>query len=222
MENKQMMSPQKHYALAIAAFLAIPVVTILGVSLAIFINPEIAAGHANYVRNYRLLDGLKSAIMALTFLVAICSWFLTCYFLVKSKRQSIFWSSLAIFGPFGLITISMLADRDRISGDFYQEFIGRLWVSVRIVYELVFFVVVWVFAFWAIDVKRDLIILHQSVATGVPIEKIVAEHEASGGMWAFSEGNEIIFAVVLVYLLWPICFNVVAWLVKTRGAISSG
>lgn len=216
------MTPQKHYALAIGSLLAIPVATMLWTSLFLSINPEIAAGHANYVRNYRLLDGLRSAILALTYLSDLCLWFLTCYFLIKSKNQSIFWSLLAIFGPFGLIAITMIADRDWISGDSYQRFIGKLWVSVRIIYELFFFVVVWEFAYRAIVVKRDFIILHQSIVTGVPIEKIVAEQEASGGMWAFSEGMEIVFLVVLFYLLWPICFNVIAWLVRTRGDIPSG
>jgi hypothetical protein len=31
---------------------------------------------------------------------------------------------------------------------------------------------------------------------------------ASSGMWAFGESLEVLFLVVLFYLLWPISFNV--------------
>jgi hypothetical protein len=33
---------------------------------------------------------------------------------------------------------------------------------------------------------------------------------ASSGMWAFGESLEVLFLVVLFYLLWPISFNVLA------------
>jgi hypothetical protein len=213
---------EKHYALAFGAFLAIPVVAILGMSLSISINPEIVAGHADYVRNYRLLDGLKQTTFYLTVLAVISLWFLTCYFLAKAKQRSIFWLSLAVLGPFGLIALVALRSGDQSTRSSYQNFVGKLWIPVRIVYELVLFIVIWTVAYEAIAVKRDLMILRQSVITGVPIEKIVDEQQASGGMWAFSEGLETMFLIVLFYLLWPICFNAVAWLIKTRGAISSG
>jgi hypothetical protein len=47
---------KKYYVLAIVSFLLIPVISILGAMLFNSINPEIAAGHPNYGRNYRLLD----------------------------------------------------------------------------------------------------------------------------------------------------------------------
>ena len=89
-------------------------------------------------------------------------------------------------------------------------------MPLRAVYEIVFFLVVWEIAYDVVAIKRDFIILHQSVLRGVSIEKIVEEQQASGGMWAFSEGLESMFLMVLLYLLWPLCFNVVAWLIKTR------
>ncbi len=52
--------PKKYYFLAIVAFLMIPVFWKLPAMLSVFINPEIAAGHPNYVRNYRLLDLAKT------------------------------------------------------------------------------------------------------------------------------------------------------------------
>jgi hypothetical protein len=46
---------KKPYALAIVSILLIPVATLLGGVIFSFINPDIAAGHPNYERNYRLL-----------------------------------------------------------------------------------------------------------------------------------------------------------------------
>ena len=40
-------------------------------------------------------------------------------------------------------------------------------------------------------------------------------------MWAFSEGLEVIYLVVLMYLLWPVFFNVVGQLFK-RGTNGNG
>ena len=38
---------------------------------------------------------------------------------------------------------------------------------------------------------------------------IIDQQDASGGMWAFSEGNEVMFFLVLLYLLRPVCVNAV-------------
>jgi hypothetical protein len=57
--------------------------------------------------------------------------------------------------------------------------------------------------------KRDLMILYESATTGISTAQIIDRQNASSGMWAFSEGLEVLFLVVLFYLLWPICFNVV-------------
>src|SRR5881396_3313262 len=104
--------PKKPYALALVSLLLIPAVTVLGGLLFSSINPEIAAGHANYEQNYRLIDAAQKLAALLTLLVNIGLWFLTCFFLVKSKKRSYAWSTLAIFGPFGLIVLTMLRDNE--------------------------------------------------------------------------------------------------------------
>jgi hypothetical protein len=53
-------------------------------------------------------------------------------------------------------------------------------------------------------------ILYESATTGASTAQIIATQNASSGMWAFGEGLEVMFLVVLFYLLWPIVFNVVA------------
>jgi hypothetical protein len=57
-------------------------------------------------------------------------------------------------------------------------------------------------------------IMLESARTGVPTAQIIDLQNASSGMWAFSEGLEILFLVILFYLFWPICFNLVGSLPK--------
>jgi hypothetical protein len=47
---------KKHTVVALVVLLLIPMVSILGGLLFSLINPESAAGHPNYVRNYHLLS----------------------------------------------------------------------------------------------------------------------------------------------------------------------
>ena len=37
-------------------------------------------------------------------------------------------------------------------------------------------------------------------------------------MWAFAEGNEVMYMVVLFYLLWPIVFNIVGRVATTTAS----
>ena len=67
----------------------------------------------------------------------------------------------------------------------------------------------WVGAYQAMVLKRNLMIMYEAATTGISTAKIINQQNASSGMWAFSEGLEVLFLVVLFYLLWPICFNVV-------------
>jgi hypothetical protein len=198
---------KKYYVLAIFSFLLIPVVTISGGRLFQLIDPDIALHYPNYVRNSRILDLARHVVLFSSFAVDVGLWFLTCFFLVKSKRQSYVWVALGILGPYGFIIMTTLRDRAPALGDFYQRFVGRLSIYLRVPYELCFFIVVSAVAYQAIVLKRDLMIIHQSITTGVPIEKIIEEQSASGGMWAFGEGMEEMYLLVLIYLLWPVCFN---------------
>jgi Bacterial extracellular solute-binding protein len=99
---------KKDYVLAVVSFLLIPAVVVAGGMLINFIDPEIAAGYPNYERNFRLLDLAKKFSMLAVLLVSMGLWFLTCFFLVKSKQQSYVWLVLAMFGPFGFIILTML------------------------------------------------------------------------------------------------------------------
>jgi len=187
----------------------IPAVTVLGGMLINSINPEIAAGSSNYERNFRLLSQVKTLSILAGSLMIMVLWLLTCFFLIKSKQRSYGWLPLAILGPFGLIILTMLSDNAPAPEDLYQHFVGKLKIYSRVAYELSFFVAVWVGAYQAMVLKRDLMIRYEAATTGTSTAQIIDLQNASSGMWAFSEGLEVLFLVALCYLLWPICFNVV-------------
>ena len=200
---------KRSYVLAIASLLMIPAVTVLGGWLINSIDPEIAAGFPNYERNFRLLNLAKHLSILAGSLMIMLLWLLTGFYLIKSKKRSYGWLPLAMLGPFGLIILTMLGDNAPAPGDLYQQFIGKLKIYLRVAYELSFFVVVWVGAHQAMVLKRDLMIMYEATTTGMSTAQIIDQQNASSGMWAFSEGLEVFFLVVLCYLLWPICFNLV-------------
>jgi len=197
----------------------IPAVTVLAGILINSIDPEIAARTSNYERNYRLLSLAKTLSVLAVLLVIMGLWFLTCFFLVKSKKRSYGWLPLAMFGPFGLIILTLLSDNVSAPGDLYQQFIRKLKIYLRVVYELGFFVVVWVGAFLTMVLERDLMIIYEAAATGTSTAQIIDQQNASSGMWAFREGLEVLFLVVLFYLLWPICFNAVGRLPRPWASV---
>ena len=202
------------YLLAIISFLSIPVVTVLAGVVFSAIDPEIAAGHPDYERNYRLLDMAKHLSLLAGLLLDLGLWILTCFFLLRSKGRSAGWLPLAILGPFGFIPLTWLRDMEPAPEDGYQQFLRKLNTALRVVYELCMFLAVWVVAYQIMLLKHDLQILYESATTGVSTAAIEEIRNASGGMWAFSEGIVVLYLVVLLYLLWPICFNVVAQLLR--------
>ena len=200
---------KRPYVLAIVSFLMIPAVTVLAGRLINSIKPEIAAGDSNYERNYWLLSLAKHLSILAVLLVIIGLWFLTCLFLVKSKKRSYGWLPLAMLGPLGLIILTMLSDNAPAPGDLYQQFVGKLKTYLRVAYELGFFAVVWVGAYQTMVLTRDLMSTYEAAATETSTAQIINQQNASSGMWAFSESLEVLVLVVLFYLLWPICCNVV-------------
>ena len=205
---------KRPYVLAIVSFLTIPAVTVVAGILINSIDPEIAARTSNYERNYQLLSLAKTLSVLAVLLVNMGLWFLTCFFLVKSKKRSYVWLPLAMLGPFGLIILTLLSNNASAPGDLYQQFIGKLKIYLRVAYELGFFVVVWVGAFLTMVLERDLMIIYEAATTGASTAQIIDQQNASSGMWAFREGLEVLFLVVLFYLLWPICFNLIGRLFR--------
>jgi hypothetical protein len=212
--------PKRQYILAVVCYLSIPAVVIASGVLFRLIDPELARGGADYVRNFRLLELARRGALITMAGLALALWVLTCYLVLKSRQRSLWWLLLAAAGPFGFIVIAMLEDRAPASYDLYQQFIRQLKLYWRVPIEIAVFVTVWSLAFELMVLKRDLMIHYESFMSGTPAATIIDSQNQSSGMWAFSEGNEVIYLVVLIYLLWPVLFNVVGQLLKRRADVS--
>jgi hypothetical protein len=200
---------KKQSVVALVLLLLIPLVLALGAMLFSLINPEIAAGHPNYVRNYHLLSLLKIVTLWASLVGVAVLWLLVCLLVIRSKKRSHLWLFLAALGPFGFAVLAMLNDRAPAETDWHARFVRNLNRFVRAGYELCTFVIVWVLAYEAMVLKRTLMIRLEAATTGISTAQVIDRQNASGGMWAFAEGMEVMYLVVLLYLLWPIVSNIV-------------
>jgi hypothetical protein len=121
-------------------------------------------------------------------------------------------------GPFGFAVLAMLNDRAPAETDWYARFVRSLNGFVRVGYELCTFVIVWMLAYEAMVLKRILMIRYEAATTGVSTAQIIDRQNTSSGMWAFAEGNEVMYLVVLLYLLWPIVFSIVGRVATMRAS----
>lgn len=206
---------KKESVLSLVLLLLIPVVVVLGGMLVVLINPGIAAGHPNYVRNYHWLSLLNRTTFWASIACACVLWMLACLLMIRSKKRSYLWLFLVLLGPLGFAVLATLDDREPAETDLYATFLRKMNWPMRIAYELCTFTAVWVVAYEAMVLKRTLMILYESAATGVPVAKIMDIQNASSGMWAFSEGNEVMFLVVLFYMLRPFIFFIVGRVMTT-------
>ncbi len=209
---------KKKSVVALVLLLLIPLVLRLGGMLFSLINPEIAAGHPNYVRNYHLLNMLKMSFLFTSVAAAGVLWLLACLLVIRSKNRSYPWLLLAALGPFGFAILAMLNDRAPAETDRYARFVRNLHGFMRGGYEICCFVIIWVLAYQAMVLNRHLIIQYQAVTTGVSTQQIIDIQNASSGMWAFAEGNEEMFLVALLYMLRPMVFGIVGHVVATRSS----
>jgi UDP-N-acetylmuramyl pentapeptide phosphotransferase/UDP-N-acetylglucosamine-1-phosphate transferase len=208
--------PKRRYVMALACYLSIPAVVIAAGGLFRLLDPEMVRGHADYVRDYRLMELAQKGALAAAAGLALILWTATCYLVLKSRQRSLWWLWLAAAGPFGFMFIGMLEDRLPAPDDLYQQFIRKLKLYWRVPLEIAVFVSVWFLAYQSVVLKRELMISFESFSTGTPAATIIAQQNASSGMWAFGEGLEEIYLVTLIYLLWPIFFNLAGQQFKPR------
>ncbi len=209
---------KKQWVVPLVLLLLIPLVLMLGGMLFSLINPEIAADHPNYVRNYHLLNLLKIATMWATAAAVAVLWLLACVMVIRGKKRSYLWLLMGALGPFGFAVLAMLNDRAPAEADRYARFVRNMNWFVRAGYELCTFVIAWLLAYEAMVLKRALMIRFEAVTTGVSTAQIIDLQNASGGMWAFAEGMEVMFLVVLLYLLRPVVFNLVGRVAATKAS----
>ena len=203
---------KKQTLFALLLLLLIPAVTFGAGIVFSLINPEISAGHPNYARNWHLLNSLKMGVMYTSFAIVLALYLLGCFLVIRSKEQSRLWLVLAPLGPLGFAVLSVLNDRVPSEADRYSRFVRSLNGFLRAGYEILSFVVIWELGWQIMILKRNLMIWHESITTGVSTAQIIAVQNASSGMWAFGEGLEVMFFVILLYLLRPVVFNLVSGL----------
>lgn len=201
---------KKEWIVALILLLLIPVVIVTGGFAFSLINPEIAAGHPNYTANWRLLNDLRMAILWGSFLVSFGLFLLACLMVIRSKKRSTVWLLAAILGPLGFAVLAMLDDCDPAPGDVYAAFVRRMNWLVRIGYEVGCFAAIWCLAVQGMILKHNLMVWYQSMTTGMSTAQILDIQNASSGMWAFSEGNEVMFFSVVLYVLRPFLVRLVA------------
>lgn len=210
---------KKQSLVTLVLLLLIPLVLILGGALSNLINPEITAGHPNYVRNFHLLNLLKQFSFLASFACAGFLWILVCLREIRSKQRSLLWLLMAALGPIGFAVLATL--NDPATGQTspivrpYSLFVRKMNWLVRGAYELCSFWIIWELAYQAMVLKRNLMIWYQSATTGMSTAQILDIQNASSGMWAFGEGLEVMCLAVLFYLLRPFLFSVVGRVVTT-------
>lgn len=209
---------KKQMAVALVLVLLIPIVIVLGGLLSSMINPEIAAGHANYARNFHLLTLVKLMLLLGSGVVVLILWLLACFLVIRSKERSLLWLFFAALGPLGFAILATLSDKAPGETDRYASFVRGLNRFVRVGYEVCIFLILWELAYQAMVLKRNLMIMFESATTGISTAQIINTQNASSGMWAFGEGMEVMYLVILLYLLWPIVFNIVGRVAATTAA----
>jgi hypothetical protein len=209
---------KKQLLVALLLLLLIPAVLLGGGFLSNLINPEVAAGHPNYVRNWHLLSSLKTAIFFGSLATSMALYFFGSFLVVRSKNQSGVWLLLALLGPLGFVALSVLNDRSPSDTDRYSRFLHSMNWFLRIGYELICLYLIWELSWQLMILKRNLMIRYESITTGVSTAQILATQNASSGMWAFGEFIEVMFFVIILYLLRPILINLVARVASSKPA----
>ena len=212
---------KKQLLVALLLLLLIPAVAVGGGMLSNLINPELAAGHPDYVRNWHLLNELKRLILFGSFVTVVALYLLGSFLVIRSKNQSGLWLFLAVLGPLGFAILSVLNDRAPSETDRYARFLRSMNWFLRLVYELLSLYIIWELSWQGMILKRNLMIRYESINTGVPAAQIIATQNASSGMWAFGEGLEVMFFVIILYLLRPILFNLIARVAAPKPAPST-
>jgi hypothetical protein len=209
---------KKQSGVVLFLFLLIPVIPVLGGIASSLINPEWAAGHPDYARNFHLLTLLKLTLLFGSLACTGALWVLVCLLVIRSKKRSYVWLLFAALGPLGLAVLASLTDLTTTEPDSYTRFLRKMNGFVRAGYEVLSFVVIWELAWQAMLLKRMLMIRFEAATTGASVAQIMNVQNASSGMWAFGEGLAVMYLAVLLYLLRPFVFRMVAYVMATRSS----
>jgi hypothetical protein len=207
----------RNHVWAAVVFLMIPLIWLAGGALTAAIDPDKLAGHANYVRNFRLLELARGGVMLAMFGAVVIAWFVSCLLLIKSKHRTYRWLPLALLGPIGLAVLASLRNLGPEPPDLYERLNRRLNWFFRAAYEIAFFMLVWTLSWQLMSFKHEAMICLHSAMTGMSRNQVLEQQNDQSAMWAFSELNDVVYFFVLLYLLRPVCINVVGSLFKQGG-----
>jgi cytochrome bd-type quinol oxidase subunit 2 len=127
---------KKQTTIALVLLLLIPIVLVSGGLLFSAINPEMAAGHPNYVRNDHLLSLMKTMTVLASVAIAGVLWVLACFLVIRSKERSLWWLFFASLGPIGFAILALLNDAGCAETGRYERFVRSLSKFVRLGYEV--------------------------------------------------------------------------------------
>jgi hypothetical protein len=206
---------RKFYIRSIVALLMIPVVSRLAAGAVAAIDPESARGHEHYVRNFALLKHLRQGVFISGLVLLGILWLLACAWWLRARSQRRAWLWLALLGPPGVAVLASLPNREGpLPGDAYSRQLQRLPQLLRVVYEVLRFVAFGFVAMQLIEWFDDATALMEAHRRGVALALVLAERDATSGMWAFGDMIRAGYLFVLMYALWPAGFNAVATLVR--------
>jgi len=179
---------KKQSVAALLLFLLIPLVSAAGGILFSLINPEMAAGHPNYVRNYQLLNLLRLLCLWTSFAGVAALWVLVCVLVIRSKKRSYLCFCLRV----GALGFRRAGDLERPDGKRDRQLYAvhkqdELACASRLrSFELRSYIGARV---QAMVLKSALMIRYEAATTGVSVAQIIDIQNASAGMWAFGEDS---------------------------------
>ena len=163
----------------------------------------------------------QGAVDVAAFAAVLALYLLGRYLVIRSKSQSSLWLILAALGPLGFAILSVLNDRQPSQTDRYARFLRSMHWLLRAAYETACFFLICELSWNLMLLKRYAMIKYQAITTGQSTAQIIAIQDASSGMWAFAEGLEIMFFVIVLYVLRPILFNLAACVITPKPTIET-
>jgi hypothetical protein len=212
---------RKYYSLSIGALLLIPVTSILGVRLFTLIDPELAAGHPDYVRHYAQLEHLRGGVWWFTLLTMGLLWLLCCAWVLRARARSLFWLWLALLGPLGFVGLFALSDRGVADAGAQPRMREGARLAWRMLFELCRFVLLWMLAMQLVEWFNSATAWAEAHRRSVSMAQVLAERDASSGMWAFGDSLRAGFVLILLYLLWPAGMAAIRWLGRRSRSAGS-
>jgi hypothetical protein len=209
---------RKNYALSVSAVLLIPVITVAEGWAFAALDPERAAGHPDYAHNFALREQLRSAALFGSLALECVLFFFACWWLLRAKSRTPGWMAWALVGAPGFAVIASLRDLAPLRPqDHYERLLARVPLPLRVLYEAGRFFVFWFAAMSFVTVWGYASALLEAAERGLTLTQLMAERDASSGMWAFGDLIRAAWVFIVMYALWPGVCNVIGGIAHRLG-----